>query len=297
MKNIARILSVLMLVTLVLGAVSVSADDTLLIAPAPGSSDEIIVTYPVYLVVEGPDSIYDILMGNYPIDGSVSAGDVIADLLADYDVTGLEDGYVTSVNGLAAGTFGGYDGWLYLVKYFVPNEEGAIEMYVDIPAVSVSDYAIRSSCSIVLYYGDMSENVVNVTATEDGKLQLVQCAPVYDENYSLVSFDISPLPEGTFTFRQILTDEKTGETSVSPDVITFTADENGVLPLSVNMEELKNGLYLGSAGKQSDVSAAVDGEEITMTEVVRHSDLYIVYNEPKFPEYKRKMMCMLLGRH
>ena len=30
-----------------------------------GSSDEIIVTYPVYLVVEGPDSIYDILMGNY----------------------------------------------------------------------------------------------------------------------------------------------------------------------------------------------------------------------------------------
>ena len=52
MKNIARILSVLMLVTLVLGAVSVSADDTLLIAPAPGSSDEIIVTYPIYLVVE-----------------------------------------------------------------------------------------------------------------------------------------------------------------------------------------------------------------------------------------------------
>ena len=67
MKTIARILAVLMFAVMLLGAVAVSADDTLLIAPAPGNSSEIVVTYPVYLIVEGPERVaflQKVLSGN-----------------------------------------------------------------------------------------------------------------------------------------------------------------------------------------------------------------------------------------
>lgn len=60
---------------------------------------------------------------------------------AAISVTGLDISYVTVVNGEAAGTFGGWDGWLYQVN-------GAD------PGVGIDACALHDGDSILLYYGD-----------------------------------------------------------------------------------------------------------------------------------------------
>lgn len=69
----------------------------------------------------------------------------LSDLVKDgsLQVEGIENNYITSINGDKNGTFGGYDGWQYLVNG-------------ETPSVGVGDYKINNGDSILFYYGDLS---------------------------------------------------------------------------------------------------------------------------------------------
>lgn len=72
------------------------------------------------------------------------------------EVKGLEDGYVTEINGEKAGKFGGYDGWYYSV-----NGEA--------PSVGMADYKLKDGDSIVIYYGDYPCQIPVIDASKSGE--------------------------------------------------------------------------------------------------------------------------------
>ncbi|MCI8387952.1 MAG: DUF4430 domain-containing protein [Clostridiales bacterium] len=295
MKKFARIMAATLSVLLALGAVAVSADDTPTeevtesVAEEPIAIEEY-AEMPVFLTIEGPDELMTIMSGLFPVDGSVTVADVVADMMAEnfpeIEINGLEEGYITSLDGVEGGIFGGWDGWLYAVKYYMADEDGNVQLYIDIPTVGIDEYAILSSCQIVIYYGDFDIPFAGMTMTEDNMIKLVQFTAVYDENYTLIAFDESPLAGGSFDFIPVIVDEETGEISVG-ETISFVADENGVTELDYEFRALPNGTYYGSIGMQSETSAEIDGETITAPAAVRASDVYVVDNHPTEEELRQ----------
>jgi hypothetical protein len=240
-----------------------------------------------------------ILSGMYPTDSSVSVGDVVMDLMSknhpEKELIGISDGYITSVDGLASGIFGGWDGWLYLVKYGIIGEDGLLRFYTDIPSVGIYDYKIKTVCQIVLYYGDFDDSFAGYSKTENGMIKLVSYTPVYDENYTLVSFNETPLAGGSFDLKPVITDKSTSEVTLGK-TISFKSDENGLTKLDYEFRAVPNGIYYGSVGKQSDVAATVNNETITKPEVVRYSSIFIIDNKPLYKEiFKKKVELLLIG--
>lgn len=248
----------------------------------------------VYLTLESADELSYIGSDSFAIDGSNSVGDVISALLTDHDVVGVENGYISEIDGLAGATFGGWDGWMYAVKYYLLNEDGTVSLYIDVPNVGINDYYLTSSCNIVLYYADYGAPYAGTSVTEDGMINLVTYTAVYDESYNLVEFAKAPFANGEFTLTAYTVDED-GET-VLGETYTFTADENGVLELHQDLRELPNGTYYGSVGKQSDKVATVGEDEISLPEVVRYSDIFTVDVHPTEEEiFKDKLFRLMLG--
>lgn len=62
-------------------------------------------------------------------------------LKASLNMVGLDTNYITEIGGIKSGSFGGWDGWLYIVNGVSPSE-------------SISDYILKDGDSIVLFYGD-----------------------------------------------------------------------------------------------------------------------------------------------
>lgn len=298
MKITSRILSVILGLAMIAGsAVAVSADDD--VAPIADTT-ETTETTPVettaedeadlineededvalvFVDIEGAEGNIALTSGTFAKDGTVTVADVLKAIdEADdtLEITGIDEGYITTVNGLAAGTFGGYDGWMYAVKYYTALEDGTIGMSIDVPMVGVGDYKIEDSCVIVLYYGDYGIPFAETDVDENGMINLVTYTPVYAEDYSVSDFTKAPLAEGTFTFVPVTTDEEGNE--VLGEAIVFTADENGVTTLSADMKELDEGVYYGYVGRQSD-KIAVGETEMTKALVVRYADIYIVVKE------------------
>lgn len=229
-------------------------------------------------------------------DETVTAGIAIADALdkAGVSFESMENGYITSVNDISAGMFGGYDGWMYAVKYYTLNADGTIQMYIDIPSVSANDYKITSNCQIVLYYGDYGIPFAGFTVTEDNLIKLVSYSPVYDENYKLVSFEEAPLAGGTMVFNQF---DPEGEIDNPAEPFVFTADENGMTAVDGNFKAVPNGTYYMSVGKQVEATVETgDSEKITASKpaAVRSSDVYVVFNEKSPEEIKREKVELLL---
>ncbi len=258
------------------------------------------VEIPVFLAVEGPTENYLLTVGNYLNDGSVSAADVIADAtelaVPGTEIVGLDEGYISSYAGIESGIYGGYDGWLYAVKYFEIDEAGNLTTIIDIPVVGIDDYAIDTACLIVLYYGDFDLPFADYVFTEDGMVQLNAYTAVYDENYILVDFEGAPLAGGSFEFTPVYTDEETGEITYGEKII-FTADENGVTELDAEFKALENGYYIGSITKQSEETYTVGDAELTKPEVIRMTDFFVVYNEPEevVDDTVEKVNIVLIG--
>ncbi|HIX93288.1 MAG TPA: hypothetical protein H9681_10465 [Firmicutes bacterium] len=255
---------------------------------------------PVFLAVEGPTENYLLTVGNYLNDGSVSAADVIADAtelaVPGTEIVGLDEGYISSFAGVESGIYGGYDGWLYAVKYFEIDEAGNLTTIIDIPVVGIDDYAIDTACLIVLYYGDFDLPFADYVFTEDGMVQLNAYTAVYDENYMLVDFEGAPLAGGSFEFTPVYTDEETGEITYGEKIV-FTADENGVTELDAEFKALENGYYIGSITKQSEETYTVGDAELTKPEVIRMTDFFVVYNEPEevVDDTVEKVNIVLIG--
>lgn len=295
MKITSRILSVILGLAMIAGsAVAVSANDD--VAPIADTTETTPVETTaedeadlineededvalVFVDIEGAEGNIALTSGTFAKDGTVTVADVLKAIdEADdtLEITGIDEGYITTVNGLTAGTFGGYDGWMYAVKYYTALEDGTIGMSIDVPMVGVGDYKIEDSCVIVLYYGDYGIPFAETDVDENGMINLVTYTPVYAEDYSVSDFTKAPLAEGTFTFVPVSTDEEGNE--VLGDAIVFTADENGVTTLSADMNELPEGIYYGYVGKQSD-KIAVGETEMTKALVVRYADIYVVVKE------------------
>ena len=153
---------------------TVAADETETADEAEVADETEAFEVPVFLAVEGPTENYLLTVGNYLNDGSVSAADVIADAtelaVPGTEIVGLDEGYITSFNGIESGIYGGYDGWLYAVKYYEIDEAGNITTSIDVPLVGIGDYVIDSSCLIVLYYGDFDLPFADYTFTAAQRL-------------------------------------------------------------------------------------------------------------------------------
>ena len=252
MKITSRILAVILGLVMIAGsAVAVSANDD--VAPIADTTETTPVETTaedeadlineededvalVFVDIEGAEGNIALTSGTFAKDGTVTVADVLKAIdEADdtLEITGIDEGYITTVNGLTAGTFGGYDGWMYAVKYYTALEDGTIGMSIDVPMVGVGDYKIEDSCVIVLYYGDYGIPFAETDVDENGMINLVTYTPVYAEDYSVSDFTKAPLAEGTFTFVPVTTDEEGNE--VLGEAIVFTADENGVTTLSADM--------------------------------------------------------------
>lgn len=158
----------------------------------------------------------------FPIEMTVA--DALKDLSAspesNINVVGLDEGFVTEINGEKNGHFGGYDGWQYAVN----NESPA--------TLGMADYKLKNNDSIVIYYGDFPCQV-----------------PVLDDSES---------SNGVLKVKSYDTDWSTGDpvsvwapvegATLKVDDDVYTTDKDGV----VNLTKAYSGQYDVQIEKKSD---------------------------------------------
>ena len=157
--------------------------------------------------IEGDESniYYDKV--EYEADGK----DVtVADILSSIDsvkITGAEAGFITDVDGIKGGKYGGYDGWYYLVNG-------------ETPMVGVNDFKVNDGDSIVLYYGGFPCQIpymVKDRVSDDYILKFMSKDTEYDKNWNPTVVE-NPVvgAEVTIGDKKFTTDDK-GEISIGPD--------------------------------------------------------------------------------
>ena len=206
MKKISKILVTALALTLVLTAI-----------PMFASADVLKVT----LRVEGTEG--NLFYGEITLDSAeeVTAADIIdkaAEENESLTVEGASVGYITSVNGVAGGVFGGWDGWLYRVNGLEPS-------------VGVNEYAVSDGDSIVLYYGDpfgvgMQYPELDTSDIANGVISVYSSDTVYDENWNATTVN-NPVSGAVLTFdgTEYTTDE---EGKVTVDASLLTAGKHSV---------------------------------------------------------------------
>lgn len=160
-----------------------------------------------------------------PYEESLSLQDALLYLDANDDslsFTGADSDYITEINGEAAGSFGGWDGWLFTV-----NGTSL--------ATAMSSCILNENDKVVLYYGDpygIGMQFPNVEIKE-GKLLFTSANTVYDESFN-PTVVINPVVSATVSIN--------GE--------TFVTDENG--EISLEHSKLKNGANSISISKNAE---------------------------------------------
>lgn len=167
-------------------------------------------------------------IGGNVCDGEFRTGaDTLDGLLRDADaaseafeltITESEYGaYISSVNGEAAGAFGGYDGWLFTV-----NGED--------PGVGISSVEINDGDIVVIYYADTFEAgfqfpEAKLERLDEGIIRFVSRDTVYDENYE-ASVVVNPVADMNVKwyvsdgeYREFKTDEN-GEAVLDKELLT-----------------------------------------------------------------------------
>ncbi len=121
-------------------------------------------------------------------------------------MTGVDAAYITDVNGDMAGTFGGWDGWLYTVNGIAA-------------ATGIDGCVLQDGDNVVLYYGDpygvgMQFPVIDASASADGILVFTSEDTTYDANYNPI-VTINPVVGAEVTL------------SDNTSVQTYVTDEEG----------------------------------------------------------------------
>lgn len=187
---------------LALSALAVSAEET------------------VSLRIEGAEKTY------FSGDMALSEGMTVLDLLTaaaqenGLTLEGADAGYITAVDGEAAGAFGGWDGWMYRVN--------GVEA-----SVGVGDYALSAGDDVVFFYGGYPCQLP-VLSVNGSVLTFISIDNEYDENYNATQVE-TPVAGATVT----LGDK------------TYTTDENG----QVDASDLPDGEYVIAIEKK-DASGA-----------------------------------------
>ena len=181
MKRFSKLLFIAAALLIVLSAFTAFAS-------AEGEEAQICVT----LRIEGVDgNMYYGGVNMEAGEAALTAADVINKAAAENEsltVVGADAGYITEVNGLAAGKYGGWDGWLYLL-----NGED--------PGKGVNECEVKDGDSIVLYYGDpfgvgMQYPEMDLSKINENEIKIFSNDTVYDENYN-ASVVVNPVAGAT----------------------------------------------------------------------------------------------------
>lgn len=127
--------------------------------------------------VEGFDSniYYETL--SVPYTESLTAGKALDYLDTNSDnlsFKGVSEGYISEVNGISSGKFGGWDGW-----YFAVNDTS--------PDVGINDYVLSDNDSLVLYYGGYPCAIPLVDTSRldsDGIIKFTSVDTEYDSDWN-----------------------------------------------------------------------------------------------------------------
>lgn len=161
---------------------------------------------------------------------SVAEGSTVAQALSqitdEVEITGL-DSYITEINGLAAGTFGGWDGWNYRV-----NGES--------PSVGIADYVLTEASELLLYYGNFDMQIPQV-AFENGVLTFTSEDTTYDDQ-GKPSVSVNPITGAAVTW----------------DGESYVTDDNG--SVTIDAELLTSGDHIITIEKTDDSVEPVDGK-------------------------------------
>lgn len=128
-------------------------------------------------------------------------------------ISGLENGYITAVNGEISAQFGGWDGWMYAVNDSVPE-------------VGMSSYPVKDGDTIVLYYGDYPCQYprVDLSKSYKGIIKFESYDTTYDDNWN-PTYSWEPITGATVT----VGDSK------------YTTDSNGVITVdTANLSYFNN---------------------------------------------------------
>lgn len=177
----------------------------------PASAEEGTITFS--LRIEGITSNLFYKTVTVPSDGTPTLQEALLEVEKAEEgltFTGLDTAYITAINGEEAGTYGGYDGWMYRVN----NLE---------PSVGIDQYELKAEDSVVLYYGDpfgagMQYPEADLSKIAEGVIRFTSQDTTYDANYN-PSTQTNPVKDATVVW-------KAGEESA-----TYTTDDNGEIKI------------------------------------------------------------------
>ncbi len=246
-SRIRKLIPALLLALLVISAGSSAAADT-------GSQMNVL------LRIEGISGnlFYDEL--TVPYDTELTAANVLSyadDISGQLTVTGEDTGFITDINGEVSGTFGGWDGWLFMV-----NGES--------PSVGVDGFVMSECDVLVVYYGDpfgagMQFPEADLTDLEDGILIFKSSDTTYD-NESNPIVTVNPVAGATVTWFS------------GADTDTFTTDSNGSIVIPESL------LTAGTHRIQIAKSGAVSSGSLYLPLVLRFAPDHEITIEAREPE-------------
>jgi len=141
--------------------------------------------------------------------GDVTVADALITLDEQNDaieIKGADSGYVTAVNDISGGKYGGWDGWYYSVNG-------------EIPMVGIGDFNIKEGDSVVLYYGGFPCQIpyADTEKLSEGIIAFKSNDMEYDDNGNATP-KVNPVTDANVTVNGDIykTDDK-GEITVPED--------------------------------------------------------------------------------
>lgn len=167
-----------------------------------------------------------------PYTDSLTLQDALSYIDSEEDsitITGIDSAYITDINGETAGSFGGWDGWLYKVN--------GVEASVGIDGMLLSE-----GDDIVLYYGDpygigMQYPTADTTDIEEGIIRFTSSDTTYDADFN-PTVTVNPVAGASVT----LSNEETSA--------EFVTDADGKIEIAP--DQLADGTYTVRIEKTSD---------------------------------------------
>lgn len=217
MKRIRKIISAGIVAMMVTASMSI-------VASAEAS-------YDITFRVEGPDSNICYETISVPCEDKLTAAEALMYFDEKSDkvkFTGADTGYISAVNDISAGKFGGWDGWYYAV-----NNEPA--------SVGITDFVLSDNDNLVIYYGGYPCQIPVADTSKldsEGIILFTSNDTEYDENFNAT---------------QVVNKVTDMEVTVNGD--KYTTDKNG--EIQIPTEKLTSELSVQVEKKDATGAPAV----------------------------------------
>lgn len=176
-------------------------------------------TMKITLRIEGIDANVFYKTIEVPYSDALTIKDALLYIDAQEDsiaITGADSAYITDINGVSAGKFGGWDGWMYRV-----NDAD--------PAVGIDSFKLSVGDHVVLYYGDpfgvgMQFPVIDTSRLSEGIIKFTSTDNVLDENFNTEAV-VNPVAGAKVTWHfndteAVYTTDNNGEIKIVSEQLT-----------------------------------------------------------------------------